>query len=55
VLIGGALFPLFGAVYYWFPKVYDRMLSERLARWQFVLLFTKTSDSKELQRIFWEY
>ena len=39
VLIGGALFPLFGAVYYWFPKVYGRMLSERLARWQFALLF----------------
>ena len=39
VLIGGALFPLFGAVYYWFPKVYGRMLSERLAQWQFWLLF----------------
>jgi heme/copper-type cytochrome/quinol oxidase subunit 1 len=39
VLIGGALLPLFAAVYYWFPKVYGRMLSERLARWQFWLLF----------------
>jgi len=39
VLIGGALFPLFAAVYYWFPKVYGRMLDERLARWHFWLLF----------------
>jgi cytochrome c oxidase subunit 1 len=39
VLIGGALFPLFAAVYYWFPKVYGRMLDERLGRWQFALLF----------------
>ena len=28
VLIGGAVFPLFGAFYYWFPKVTGRMLSE---------------------------
>ena len=30
VLIGGAVFPLFGAFYYWFPKWTGRMLSERL-------------------------
>ena len=30
VLIGGAVFPLFGAFYYWFPKFTGRMLSERL-------------------------
>ena len=35
VLIGGAVFPLFGAVYYWFPKLTGRMLSERLGRWNF--------------------
>src|SRR5207253_10208263 len=39
VLIGGALFPLFGAFYYWFPKVTGRMMSERLGRWQFALFF----------------
>src|SRR5438045_7245652 len=39
VLVGGALFPLFGAVYYWFPKVYGRMLSEHLAQWHFWLMF----------------
>jgi len=38
VLIGGALFPLFAAVYYWFPKVYGRLLSETLAKWHFWLL-----------------
>jgi cytochrome c oxidase subunit I+III len=35
VLIGGAVFPLFGAFYYWFPKMFGRMLSERLGRWNF--------------------
>jgi len=39
VLIGGAVFPLFGAFFYWFPKITGRMLSERLGRWQFWLLF----------------
>jgi cytochrome c oxidase subunit I+III len=39
VLIGGALFPLFGAFYFWFPKVTGRMLSEKAGRAHFVLLF----------------
>jgi cytochrome c oxidase subunit I+III len=39
VLIGGAVFPLFGGVYYWFPKITGRMLSERLGRWHFWLFF----------------
>src|SRR5205807_4362065 len=39
VLIGGAVFPLFGAIYYWFPKVYGRMLSEKMGQWQFWLFF----------------
>ncbi len=38
VLIGGSVFPLLGAFYYWFPKFTGRMLSERLGRWQFGLL-----------------
>jgi cytochrome c oxidase subunit I+III len=33
VLIGGAVFPLFGAFYYWFPKITGRLLSERLGAW----------------------
>ncbi|PTM97327.1 cytochrome c oxidase subunit I [Mycoplana dimorpha] len=40
VLIGGAVFPLIGAVYFWFPKMTGRMMSERLGRWAFGLIFT---------------
>ena len=39
VLLGGAVFPLWGAFYYWFPKFTGRMLSERLGRWNFALFF----------------
>ena len=39
VLIGGAVFPLFGAIYYWFPKFSGRMLNERAGRWNFWLFF----------------
>jgi cytochrome c oxidase subunit 1 len=38
-LIGGAVFPLFGAIYYWFPKVTGRLMSERLGKLNFWLLF----------------
>ncbi|RVJ36052.1 cytochrome c oxidase subunit I [Sinorhizobium medicae] len=39
VLIGGAVFPLIGAIYYWFPKFTGRMMSEGLGRWHFWLAF----------------
>jgi cytochrome c oxidase subunit I+III len=39
VLIGGAVFPLMGAIYYWFPKITGRMMSERLGRWVVGLVF----------------
>jgi heme/copper-type cytochrome/quinol oxidase subunit 1 len=39
VLIGGAVFPLFAAIYYWFPKMTGRRLDERLASWHFWLFF----------------
>jgi len=39
VLIGGAVFPLFGGFYYWFPKLSGRQLSERAGRWNFWLFF----------------
>jgi cytochrome c oxidase subunit I+III len=39
VLIGGAVFPLFGAFYYWFPKISGRLLDERAGRWNFWLFF----------------
>jgi cytochrome c oxidase subunit 1 len=35
VLLGGAVAPLLGAFYYWFPKVTGRMLSERIGLWNF--------------------
>ena len=39
VLIGGTLFGTFAGLHYWYPKVTGRMLSERLASWQFWLLY----------------
>jgi cytochrome c oxidase subunit I+III len=39
VLVGGAVFPLLGAIYYWFPKMTGRMMSERLGTWAFWLIF----------------
>jgi cytochrome c oxidase subunit I+III len=39
VLIGGSVFPLFGAVHYWFPKLTGRMLSESIGRVGFWTLF----------------
>ena len=38
VLIGGTLFGVFAGLHYWYPKMTGRMLSERLACWQFWLL-----------------
>jgi cytochrome c oxidase subunit 1 len=37
VLVGGLVFTIFGAIYYWFPKVTGRLLSERMGRWHFWL------------------
>lgn len=39
VLIGGMVFPLFAAIYYWVPMVSRNALSERLGRWVFWLMF----------------
>ncbi len=39
VLIGGAVFPLIGGLYYWFPKMTGRMYGERLGTWTFGVLF----------------
>jgi cytochrome c oxidase subunit 1 len=33
------VFPLIGAVYYWFPKITGRLMSERLGKWNFWLAF----------------
>jgi cytochrome c oxidase subunit 1 len=39
VLIGGAVFPLLGAITYWFPKFTGRMMSERVGKLGFWLSF----------------
>ncbi|HEX6367452.1 MAG TPA: cbb3-type cytochrome c oxidase subunit I [Longimicrobium sp.] len=39
-LAGINLFPVLGALFYWFPKITGRMLDERLGRISFWMLFT---------------
>lgn len=39
VLIGGMVFPLFGALYYWLPKITGRLLDERGGVLSFWLIF----------------
>ena len=39
VLVGGMVFPLFAAIYYWAPAFSRRALSERLGKWAFGLMF----------------
>jgi cytochrome c oxidase subunit I len=39
VLFGGAVFPIFAAMYFWFPKIYGRLMDERLGKLSFWLIF----------------
>jgi cytochrome c oxidase subunit 1/cytochrome c oxidase subunit I+III len=39
VLNGAVVFPIFGAIYYWYPKMVGRRLSERLGKISFWLMF----------------
>ena len=39
VLFGGSIMGLFGGIYYWFPKITGRLLSERWGQWHFWLMF----------------
>jgi cytochrome c oxidase subunit I+III len=39
VLFGGAVFPIFGGLYYWLPKMTGKMLSEGLGKLSFWLMF----------------
>ncbi len=39
VLFGGSLFAIFGAIYYWFPKMFGRMINETAGRIHFFLTF----------------
>jgi cytochrome c oxidase subunit I len=47
VIVGGILFALFGAFYYWYPKMTGRMLDEKLGKahfWLFLIGFHLTFD-----------
>src|ERR671914_426089 len=39
VLFGGAIFGIFSGLYYWWPKVFGRLLSEKLGKLHFWLMF----------------
>jgi cytochrome c oxidase subunit 1 len=39
VLFGGSVFAIIGGLFYWWPKIFGRFLSERLGKWTFVLVF----------------
>jgi len=39
VLFGGSLFGIFGAITFWFPKMFGRMMNEGLAKAHFALTF----------------
>jgi len=38
VLFGGAIFGLFGGIYYWFPKIFGRLMDERKGKVHFWLM-----------------
>jgi cytochrome c oxidase subunit I len=42
VIFGGAVFPILGGMYYWFPKVTGRMYNERVGQASFWLSFIGT-------------
>ena len=39
-LVAGATMGILGGIYYWFPKVTGRLLSEKLGKWHFWLMFS---------------
>jgi cytochrome c oxidase subunit 1 len=39
VLFGGSIFGILGGLYYWWPKMFGRLLDERLGKWHFWLVF----------------
>ena len=39
VAFGGIVFALFGGLFYWWPKMFGRMLDERLGKWSFWIMF----------------
>src|SRR5262249_53430194 len=50
-LIGGMLFGIFGAIYYWYPKALGRMLNKKLGLihfWFFLIGFHLTFDTMHI-------
>jgi cytochrome c oxidase subunit 1 len=39
VMAVAAMFGIFAGVYYWFPKMYGRMMNETIGKWHFALTF----------------
>src|SRR5262245_26907398 len=39
VIFGGSVFAIIGALWYWWPKMFGRLLSERLGKWSFAFMF----------------
>jgi len=39
VLFGGSIFAIFGGLFYWWPKIFGRVLDDRLGKLQFWLVF----------------
>ncbi len=39
VVVGGAVFPMFGALYYWLPKMTGKLLNEKMGRLSFWIMF----------------
>jgi cytochrome c oxidase subunit 1 len=51
VLMGGSVFAIFAAIYYWFPKITGRMLSEGLGKASFLLMFVGVLTTFLIQHV----
>jgi heme/copper-type cytochrome/quinol oxidase subunit 1 len=51
VLLGGSVFAIFGAIYYWFPKITGRMLHDGLGKVSFALMFVGVFVTFLLQHV----
>jgi len=39
IIFGGMGFAFFGAIHYWFPKMFNRMYNRKVAKWAWLILF----------------
>jgi cytochrome c oxidase subunit I len=51
VLLGGAVFAIFAAIYYWFPKMTGRMMNEGLGKLSFALMFVGVLTTFLIQHV----